>query len=191
MIATIESPASVQTHSSPADRWVDEYGDYLFRFAMSRLHDISAAEDAIQETLLAAIRSRQRFSNGSTERTWLTAILKHKIADHYRSIFSHTLLAGSIPLDETDAFYFGSSGQWRGNLQDTPMSEMDQKEFVVALRSAIVLLPKRLAIVFTLREIEGMATKEICGLLNITRENLFVMIHRARLQLRETLAPAA
>src|SRR4030095_14284073 len=64
--------------------WVDEHGDYLFKYAMFRMRDQSAAEDAVQETFLAAIKAYGRFEGRGSERTWLVGILKHKITDHFR-----------------------------------------------------------------------------------------------------------
>jgi RNA polymerase sigma-70 factor (ECF subfamily) len=72
--AQLDDPAS----------WVDLYGDLLYRFALSRVKDPSIAEELVQETLLAALKSRANFQGRSTARTWLIAILKHKIVDHIR-----------------------------------------------------------------------------------------------------------
>ncbi len=192
MIATLETAQTINTAPSICERWVDDYGDYLYKFAVSRLHDRSAAEDAVQDTLLAAMRSHQRFSSVSTERTWLTGILKHKITDQYRSMFRTISFSSFSSLDETDAFFFRSDGHWAEDFTPRDVAadqaaNLDRKEFVSSLRSALAVIPKRLATVFTLREIEGLETSEICSLLNITSDNLFVMLHRARIQLREVL----
>ena len=64
--------------------WVDAHGDYLYRYALSRVRDTQIAEDCVQETLLSALKSRENFFGQSSERTWLTGILKHKIIDHFR-----------------------------------------------------------------------------------------------------------
>src|SRR5438552_17591458 len=64
--------------------WVDEYGDYLLRYALSFVRDKQIAEDLVQETFLAALQSRSAFGGNSSERTWLVGILKHKAIDHYR-----------------------------------------------------------------------------------------------------------
>ncbi len=193
MIATLEAAQTINTVPSVFERWIDDYGDFLYKFAVSRLHDRSAAEDAVQETFLAAMRSHQHFSNASTEKTWITGILKHKIADQYRSMFRTVSFSNFSPLDETDVFFFRSDGHWAENF--TPRdgtaadqtANLDHKDFVRSLRTALSVIPQRLAIVFTLREIEGLKTSEICSLLNITSDNLFVMLHRARLHLREVL----
>ena len=64
--------------------WLNEHGDYLYRFALTRLRDQHLAEDAVQETLLAAIKNSAGFTGKSVARTWLTGILKHKIIDIMR-----------------------------------------------------------------------------------------------------------
>ncbi|MCC7307534.1 MAG: sigma-70 family RNA polymerase sigma factor [Acidobacteria bacterium] len=193
MISSIETAQITRSSPLPSEHWVDEHGDYLYRFAMSRLHDRAAAEDAVQETLLAALRSQQRFSNNSTERTWLTGILKHKIADQWRSMFRTVPFSNFSPLDDADTSFFRADGHWAREFASKDLSadqaaSLDSKEFARSVRAALAVIPKRLAIVFTLREIEGMDTSEMCELLNITRENLFVMLHRARLHLREALS---
>ncbi len=73
-LASIDNPES----------WVDSYGDFLYRFALSRVKDPAVAEDLVQETFLAALRARENFKGQSAGRTWLVAILKHKIVDHIR-----------------------------------------------------------------------------------------------------------
>lgn len=167
-------------------RWLDQYGDYLFAFALSRVHNETAAEDLVQETLLNAIKSHEKFAENSTVKTWLTSILKHKIVDHYRRSIR------SMPFDsETEeGEFFDESGHWRETLTDwasTPEKLFEQKEFQEILQSCLADLPENLAAVFTLREIEGLSAGEICGVLNISPNNYWVMLHRARLQLRREI----
>src|SRR5215831_3465447 len=70
--------------SADAGRWLDAHGDYLFKYASFRLRDDTAAEDAVQETFLAALKAYEKFEGRGSERTWLVGILKHKIIDHFR-----------------------------------------------------------------------------------------------------------
>jgi RNA polymerase sigma-70 factor (TIGR02943 family) len=183
-----------QPLSNP-ESWVDEHGDYLFRYAMSRMRDRSLAEEAVQEAFLAALRSKDSFSGQSTERTWLTGILKHKIIDHYRKT------SRELPLLEEQLSYekeetFRSSGEWVGHWTSeaapaewgaNPEFKLQQKEFYEILDQCLSLLPQRLARAFILREIEEMSSNEICNILNISESNLWVMLHRARGQLRRSL----
>lgn len=169
--------------------WLKRHGDYLYGYAFFRLHDETSAEDMVQETLLAALQSRQTFANLSTERTWLTAILKHKIVDFFRHVCRETNFDG---LDETDNWeeqFFDETGHWRETQCPNEWNSdaeflFEQKEFLEILQQCLANLPKRLACVFTLREIEGLSGTEICRMLKISPNNLWTMLHRARIQLR-------
>ena len=66
------------------ETWVDQHGDALYRFALRRVTDPELADDLVQETFLEGLSARSSFTGGSSVRTWLTAILKHKIIDQYR-----------------------------------------------------------------------------------------------------------
>ncbi len=164
-------------------QWLEQHGDYLYAFAVSRLHNETAAEDIVQETLLAALQTSHKFSHNSSERTWLTAILKHKIIDYYRRASRQV----SLDSGAADNDLFDEEGFWREYPADwsaTPERLLEQKEFREILQDCLADLPKNLAAVFTLREIEGLEAKEICEILNISSNNYWVLLHRARLRLR-------
>jgi RNA polymerase sigma-70 factor (TIGR02943 family) len=173
-----------------ADEWVDEYGDYLYRFALSRLRQREAAEDLVQETFLAAMRARERFARASSERTWLVGILKRKIADYLRHQNRERPvrdLSASEPWIEA---LFDERGNWRkkpGNWPADPSATLDQKEFWTILLACLRKLPDRLANAFTLREVEEQDSQEVCKVLNVSANNLWVMLHRARMGLRRCL----
>src|SRR5215471_2793235 len=79
--------AAVAADSGPfvnPERWVQEHGDALFGFAVVRVRDRAAAQDLVQETLLAAIKAKERFAGRSSERAWLFGILRNKLTDYYR-----------------------------------------------------------------------------------------------------------
>lgn len=180
---------------SKPESWVDLHGDYLFRYAMSRLRDRTSAEEAVQETFLAALKSKDSFGGQSSERTWLTGILKHKIIDHFRKS------SRELPLFEEQLSFekeemFRPEGEWAGHWTSEaapsewgsdPENTLQQKEFWDILDQCLRRLPQRLAQVFVLREIEEMTSAEICQILNISESNLWVMLHRARGQLRRSL----
>ncbi len=176
--------------------WLDTYGDYLYNYAYSRLRDQSAAEDAVQETFVAALRSRDSFQGASSERTWLVGILRHKIVDHLRRLFRDR--AGEpdrpLPAEQENVFVHGGrrSGDWHpervpGHWSADPENLLRQKEFQRVLDRCLEALPVRLAACFTLYEMEGLGTDEICKELQITPTNLWVMLHRTRRQLRRCL----
>jgi RNA polymerase sigma-70 factor (ECF subfamily) len=175
--------------------WLEKHGDYLYRFALSKLfYEQPVAEDLVQETLLAALKAQRNFANNSTERTWLAGILKHKIADHFR--LSGREISLDDKLGENDDSWekdlFGSDGHWRSDTaprewNSNPAELLEQKEFREVLENCLAELPERLASVFILSEIQGYSGNEVCHLLNISQENLYVMLHRARLRLRHLI----
>jgi RNA polymerase sigma-70 factor (ECF subfamily) len=177
------------------ESWVDQYGDFLYRFALSRVKDPSIAEDLVQETFLAALKARKNFQGRSTARTWLIAILKHKIVDHIRKrvreqtsdkVESMLNAAANDPADTS----FNDEGDWRvrpSKWAVDPMKLYEQKEFMDVLYQCLGELPERQAEAFMMREIDGFSTEEICKVLNISATNSWVMLYRARMWLRRCL----
>jgi RNA polymerase sigma-70 factor (ECF subfamily) len=175
--------------SNPPD-WVDRYGDYLFRFAMLRLRDRSASEDLVQETFLAALKDRGSFAGNSSEATWLVGILKHKISDHFRRQSREESLPVGDPPDMPEDNPFNAVGHWSTGPKDwggNPADLFRQKEFLDQFAKCLSSLSPNHANAFTLREIDGENTEEICKVLNVTETNLWVILHRARMQLRRCL----
>lgn len=179
------------------EAWVDEHGDYLFRYAMMRLRDESAAEDLVQETLLAAIQSMSSYSGKAAERTWLTGILKHKIVDHYRRSGKEQQLStddGEL-LSEVEKFFERDDvwdGHWNNDLRPhewntSPEATYEQAEFFAVLQNCLSKLPDRVARVFMLREMDGLDSAEVCEVLSVSTNNFWVMMHRARLALRRCI----
>src|SRR5207249_8527733 len=88
-LASAATPPTAALLSDP-ERWVDEYGDYLFKYALVRLRDQTKAEDMVQETFLAALKGGHSFAGRSAEKSWLIGILKNKICDYYRKASRET-----------------------------------------------------------------------------------------------------
>jgi len=177
------------------ENWVDEYGDFLYRYALSKVKDPSIAEDLVQETFLAALKARQNFQGRSTAKTWLAAILKHKIVDHIRrKVREQTSdkfesLIDATANDTGDARFNGRGGwknppaKWAVN----PTNLYEQKEFIDILYHCLGELPERQAKVFMMREIDESSTDEICKALGISATNSWVILYRARVLLRQCL----
>jgi len=159
---------------------------YLLRYASLQLRNREAAEDAVQETLVAALAAEKGFAGRSQLRTWLTGILKHKIIDSIRRSSREQPLADEASPDELDAL-FDQSGHWREPPQDWPEQALEQKEFLQALEKCLAQLPARTSQVFLMREHLGFATAEICKELGITATHCWVLLYRARMALRECL----
>lgn len=164
----------------------------MFRFAMVKLRDEYLAEDAVQETLLAALQGQKNFSGDSAERTWLVGILKHKIVDLIRKKVREPTLVNvdesmEFEQDDTVDAIFNETGHWVTPCQDwgNPDKVLDQKKFWEILTLCLKRLPPQLAMLYSLREISGMETEDICKELNISSTNSWVMLHRARLGLKQ------
>lgn len=178
-----------QPISNP-ETWVDEHGDALFGYALGRLKNRASAEDVVQETLLAALRSQDRFSGTSSVRTWLIGILKHKIVDLIRRESREQPSEEIETMEAPEELFFDKKGHWRikpVDWQVHPDRILEQKEFMAVLRNCLAHLPDRLHHLFVLRELEDRDSAEICKDLDITPTNLWVMLHRARMRLRGCL----
>jgi RNA polymerase sigma-70 factor (ECF subfamily) len=170
--------------------WVDQYGESLYRFALARVKDPSIAEDLVQETFLAALGARKRFKGQSTTRTWLIAILKHKIVDYIRKKSREQDTDKLESMTNGIDVNFTDRGDWKmrpNKWARNPMKLYEQKEFMDVLYHCIAELPERQAEAFMRREIDGLSTEEICKELDITATNSWVMLYRARMLLRGCL----
>lgn len=175
------------------ESWVDEHGDVLYRYALARVRKPEVAQDLVQETLLAAIRSYDRFAGQSSVRSWLCGILKHKLCDYFRKRGRETSFTDLEFLEGECGDRFVPEGYWVhmiGPREWKPAADevMQREEFWQTLRQCLSKLPERIATVFMMREMDEIESKEICATLAITESNLWVMLHRARLALRDCLA---
>lgn len=172
--------------------WVSNYADYLYRYAYTRIDDNEHARDLVQETFLAALESWERFDGRSSEKTWLTAILKNKIFDVYRKK-STALNKQSISLNGLDNDeFFESNGHWKKEHYpesfgiEEPL-ELENKEFDSILKACMKKLPPLWKSVFSMKHIDEETSETICAQLNLTTSNFWVISHRAKVCLRECL----
>lgn len=181
-------------HTADPDEWLESHGDALFRFAMKHLRDHASAEDVVQETLLAALQARDGFAGNASQRTWLTGILKRKIADliHKRSRetpFEHVAEDSHDDSDELTACLFDKRGEWVVPQRSwgNPSAMLEQQRFWEAFTRCFDGLSPKLSTAFSLREFSGLTIDELCETLNISPSNCSVMLYRARLALKECL----
>ncbi len=162
----------------------------LLRFALLQLRDQAAAEDVVQETLLAALQGKDTFAGRAQLKTWAVSILRNKIVDHLR----RGSREGTLPFvdeqgDEDFDALFDGSGHWQeapGDWGD-PAAVLEQRGFYEVLELCMKALPEKLARVFTMREVLGFETDEICKELKMSTSNCWVVLYRARMRLRECL----
>ncbi|MDZ4744321.1 MAG: sigma-70 family RNA polymerase sigma factor [Verrucomicrobiota bacterium] len=176
------------------NQWVDLHGDYLFRYALSRVSSEHNAEDLVQETFLTALKSKDAFEGRSTQRTWLTGILRNKIMEHYRKGARFK----GIPVDESyeqcshelmdkhkhwDLDPNHSPADWA----PSPSQCLENSEFWVVIQQCVGKLPVKASQVYIMREIDGLDTSEICAVTGVSESNLWVLLHRCRFLLRRCL----
>lgn len=176
--------------SRDPELWVDLYGNYMYRYALARVADPETAQDMVQEALVAAIQGYGRFQGRSSVKTWLIAILKRKIVDHYRRACNRQTTDDIEAVANNVDKMFNDNGHWRvfpNEWTIKPDAAFEQREFMDVLYKCISALPARLAEIFMLREFDGMSTKLVCEKLEISESNSWVMLFRARMQLRQCL----
>jgi RNA polymerase sigma-70 factor (ECF subfamily) len=164
---------------------VDELAQHrpaLVRFARRKVRDEALAEDAVQDAMLAAVASLERFQGQSSLKTWLIGILNHKIQDVFRRETRYVSMSGDD--DEPDSLdrISSSSGlgfDWADDSTD-PMRAVANARMRAALEREIDVMPENLKTVFRMQALEGMATSEVCEKLSITEANCWVRLHRAR-----------
>lgn len=182
--------AKNNSKTNPSD-WVNNHGDYLYNYAYSRVQSKETAEDLVQETFISALKSKDSFRGDSSEVTWLIAILKRKVIDFYRK---------ESRKKETPASQFNSpfseSGDYEGHwIMDRVPKDwnikyddpMRQTEFLFVLEVCLAALPIKWKSVFVLKVMEEIKSDDVCKEVGCTPSNLWVILHRARLQLRECI----
>lgn len=184
-LTTTDAMRMPDVNNTDPHAWVELYGDYLFNYAVGQLHNVTEAEDLVQETFLAALKAQNRFIGQSSVRTWLIGILRHKLCDQLRSKSRSPIDPVVDNTNEDFAWLHETAEECVG-----PDRMMDLQEFRAEVEKALGTLPPRVAQVFQMYEIDDCSGREICAAMNISESNLWVMLHRARTQLRAQLAPA-
>jgi RNA polymerase sigma-70 factor (TIGR02943 family) len=186
--------ASLQTLGSGMsfENEVAALRSYLLRFARLQLRNDAWAEDAVSETMLAAIAKPQAFAGQSQLKTWLVGILKHKVVDALRSNLREVNasdLGADRESDELDAIGFKTDGHFNERPADwgNPDQDLSQRQFMAVMDACVAKLPPVQGRLFLMREWLELDAEEVCKELEITATNLYVQLHRARLRLRECL----
>jgi len=176
-------------HTLNPNNWVGAHSDYLFNYTITRVDNSELAKDIVQETFFSGLKAQHNFRGQASERTWLISILKRKIIDHYRKINS---AKGKAEIRVN----FYEDGDKKGTWLEERVPKMwgneaekniENDELKSALDSCIKNLPEKYRLVFLMKNVQHYETEEICNELGITASNLWVIIHRARHQLRKCL----
>lgn len=172
------------------EKWVENYADILYNFAIKRVNNEDIAQDLVQETFLGGLKSKEGFDGNSSEKTWLFAILKYKIIDYYRDKSKRKSI--SLQGDEgedLDYYFFEKNGHINNKTFPAERFELaddglNNKEFYQVLNNCLDKIPSKLASVFKLKMLLEEKSEAICNVLNISDANYWVILHRAKLQLR-------
>ena len=181
--------SDTKKHTLDPNKWVDLYADYLFNYAVTRVDNSDLAKDLVQETFFSGIKGKDNFRGQAAERTWLISILKRKIIDHYRKINS-----AKGKKEIRVSFYPDGDrkGSWIEECvpqtwENEAEKSIENDELKDALDKCIHNLPEKYRMVFLLKTVQNYETEEICNELDISSSNLWVIIHRARVQLRKCI----
>ncbi len=169
------------------EKWLDNYGDYLYNYARFKLPSKEVAEDVVQETFLSAFTSYEKFKGNSSEKTWLVTILKRRIVDYYRKAARNqekNMSSFKLPFQEQGDF----QNHWME--QRAPKNwEVDDKiqldEFHQVLQYCLSLLSPKHRLVFMMKVLDECSSEQVCKDVEIKPSNLWTIMHRARLQIRE------
>jgi len=180
------------TTTSDPRLWVNQHADYLYAFARKRIDDDELVKDLVQETFLAALQKVKTFEGKSSERTWLTAILKNKIVDVYRKKSSLIVSSDITNAEREQKDFFEEDGHWNPAYAPTAFGienqhALENKEFNQILKRCMEKLPALWMAVFTMKHIDEEASDTICAELKVSAANFWVIIHRAKLNLRACL----
>ncbi len=161
----------------------------LMRFANAQLRNVAWAEDAVSDTLLAALAKPQAFGGQSQLKTWLVGILKHKLIDQIRRHSREVSATTPEDDEDIDGLLFNTNGSWREAPAEwgDPEAACGRREFFEVLEACVEHLPGLQGRVFLMREWLELDTAEVCKELGITATNLWVLLHRARLRLQVCL----
>ncbi|HRH10285.1 MAG TPA: sigma-70 family RNA polymerase sigma factor [Bacteroidia bacterium] len=183
------------THGLDPKEWVNKYSGYLVNYAYYRVNDKDLAEDLVQDAFLSALKAIQTFKGAASEKTWLTAILKNKIIDHYKKASTKKespLQLNTYTAPNYDHFFNEEKmGHWQSNA--TPMDwksseyKVERSEFQEMLDRCLEKLPVKWKGIFSLCILEEGTAKEVCKEFNITSSNFWVIMHRSKLQIRECI----
>ena len=179
----------METTKINIEQLVHDYGDYLFRYAFSKVERKEIAEDLVQETYIVAVTKSQTFRGDSSPKTWLTSILRNKIFDYYRQKAKENIAEAK---EDALSDSFDEKGNWKKDhlpfvFEETPEDLLNNADFLVVFNLCIDNLPPVWASVIKMRFIDAQKGKKVCQELNISESNLWQIIHRSKLKLKDCL----
>lgn len=170
--------------------WLDQHGDYLYRFAFSRIRNRATAEDLVQETLLTAMKKIDSFEGRSSVRTWLAGIMRFKVIEQLRKSNKESSQVSYDDTSEPSDGTFDKLQHWNKtitNWADDPRQNFESKEFLSQLEGCLSKLREKQRLAFLLSVVDENDSDAVCGAIGVNENNLFVLLYRARMRLRGCL----
>jgi RNA polymerase sigma-70 factor (ECF subfamily) len=167
------------------ENWLNDHGDYLMNFAVKKTSDRELSVDLVQDTLLSGIESISKFRGESAVRTWLTSILNRKIIDHWRKKSTQTTATFSTYYNDDNDHWLENKGP-NGRVAEIE-EDIENEELGNTLQSCIQKLPENWRSIVIDKVVYEKDTDSVCKEHDITSSNLWVIIHRAKLQLKDCL----
>lgn len=180
------------------EKWVSLYGDYLYSLAFLKTSHKESAEDLVHETFIAALKGQAQFLGKSSEKTWLTQILKNKIVDYYRKMAVERKTEEELRLEDENFYshFFQvdnySSAHWNKIGMPAKWNErsdalIEKQEFDRMIEACLGKLPPNMRPVFISKYIDEEDSKQICKDFDLTSSHYWVILHRAKLAMRACL----
>ncbi|OKS88052.1 sigma-70 family RNA polymerase sigma factor [Mucilaginibacter polytrichastri] len=173
-------------------QWVELYADYFYAYTITRIGDSERARDLVQDTFMAALERTDKFEGRCSERTWLTAILKNKIIDVYRKRSIQSTTKCVEVFDDDTQFFDPELNNWKKEHWPEPFGieqgdPLQNKDLKIILQTCMQKLPPLWLAVFSMKHVDDESTTTICSELKISDSNFWVIIHRAKVNLRACL----
>ncbi|MBA2613213.1 MAG: sigma-70 family RNA polymerase sigma factor [Bacteroidetes bacterium] len=190
----METGSHIQNTLDPT-KWVELYADYLYKFAYYRVNNDELAQDLVQDCFLAALKASETYKGQASEKTWLVSILKNKIIDHYKKASTRNESPLQLPSYDAPSYdhFFdkNTNGHWRSSSKpkdwEATENNFDTKEFYKVLEGCLQELPEKWKAVLTMSLLDDADSKLVCKEFDLSSSNFWVIIHRAKLQLRACL----
>ncbi len=176
-----------QEDSLKPEDLVNEHGDYLLSFALSKLRNEELAKDMVQDTFVSAMSNIDSFEKRSKVRTWLTSILNRKIIDYWRKAETRYTDPASSFFDQEDKHHHWIFDKTKGATLENIEKRIEQTETLEELNECLDKLPEKWRAVIASKYLDEKESEVICKDLELSSSNLWVIIHRAKLVLRDCL----
>jgi RNA polymerase sigma-70 factor (TIGR02943 family) len=176
--------------------WVSNYADYLYNYAYYRVNNQELAEDLVQDTFLAGITAQNTYKAQASEKTWLVSILKNKIIDHYKKASTRNESPLQLNIYEAPSYdhFFDKQrmGHWQKETSpkdwgDKTEANIETREFYAVLEKCMATVPVKWQGIFKMSLLDDKDSALVCKEFNLSSSNFWVIMHRAKLQIRECL----